>query len=316
MLRFKVVLILVITAIVALLLFGSLPERRFADGMGCTYRTIYKASGPIGLVVTGGSQMQTAVDVEYLEELLAKRDINPNPVYSLARSNYSIITEHLLIRELIAERKVRTALIMIEPASSEVELPERVPKLAEISDVTEVWSLMLGQDFSKKLDTIRQIFVNYFKPTNGGVPPNIFGVAKHHCFRPDSRLDLPIMADAENKWKSLVDTSLDWDFTDQLQKNLLNSVRAMKLVADQHDVELIYILMSGSQDALPDNRLEREFYEATGAAIITLDRKIHDWLSENGRRDTVHINQAGREIFLPWLIERIQKVCRRKEGCF
>lgn len=314
--RFKISLAVVCTGFTALLTFGSLPERRYADGMGCVYRAIYRADSAIGLAVTGGSQMQTAVDVNYTEELLAQRGISFDPVYSVARSNYSIATEHLLMEDLIEERTVKTALIMIEPAATANPLEDWVPQLASVADIPNLLSAMRGDTFTDRLEVVREVIVHHLKPTNDGLPPNYFAKPKPHCGRPDPRLDLKAMSDAEAARAELEGHALQWNLSDPLEQNLLGSVRRMKKLADQHDVELIYILMSATSDPLPDKSIEAAFFEATDVKLITFDEEIHTWLAENGRRDRSHINRAGREVFTPWLIDKISAVCARPEGCF
>ena len=315
--KFWITLTLICMGFVMLIAFGTLPERRYADGLSCYYRLIYADDGPIGVAAVGGSQMRDAVHVLDFDQLLDARGIDHDPTYSIARKNYHFAAEHLLMRDLITQRPVKTALIMIEPFRLDTEVTETTLKIALLSDLPLVWRSLAGTDFTNRVEVMRQIVVNHLKPTNGGRPPNVFAKPRRHCrLSPDQRLDPEEMLDAQQTGRDLSGQTFDWNLQAPLQDGLVQNVRAFRDFAEGYGTKVIYLLMTGTDDPIAPPDLAERFYVETGAPLITFDPELHAWLAENGRRDPVHVNAAGREILMPWLINQIEEVCERPEGCF
>lgn len=306
--------------IAVLFLYGLQPERRYSGGFGCGYRMVYNSTEPIGLMIIGGSRIYTATaDLDKIDELLDEQGIQHNPSHSLAHSINDAAGEHILLRDIIPKRKIKTVLIGLKPRRVEEELAEWVVDVAGFYDLLNLWHYTSGWDFSNRIDILREVIVNHLKPTNGGLPPNILGSPTKICGDPaDYRLDLVALYEAEKERLELYSRKsvLDWDIQDETQRPLVENIQKMKRFADLYNVQLIYILMTGTNEVLPTKQLQEDFFNITGTKLITIDKEIQHRLSEAGRRDAIHINAVGREWFTPWLIEQVQKKCIRKEGCF
>lgn len=317
---FTVALATVALTIVVTAFAGDLPARRYEND-ACQYNMAYlqNPSDDIGLLTLGGSRARVAMQAKHFNEIL--QDLRPDslPVYNFAHSIYSLEKEYVLLRDIVSRRTPKAALIMIEPRQR--DLGSSHPDfhtVAKLEDIPLALSTLWPESKIESLNAVRAILwehLRFFERTEGKLHRQ---ETKVDCDRFDFRLNVPVLERAFSRYeerKELESHVLKWDLTSSNQEGFLRWMRAYKELSQEYDFEIFFILMTGMADKLPPVDLETRFENATGMPLIAFDKNIHAAISPDGRRDGSHINKVGRDIFLPWLIGRIEDKCRSETGC-
>ncbi len=313
--RFWVAVLTMSAFLVATLLLGDRPARRY-QGMDCQYSVIWGDESPLGLVTIGGSRILVTGIVEDVESTLDAKGFDHLPAANIAHSYYSVEKEYVLLRDLLEHRPVKTALVMIEPRGTSFgRLSPDFPSIAKLSDLPKAWQASGHEAPFAVFTDIWTSITSHLKNWNIAHEPKA-KIASTDCAPMDYRLDMIGLADAEKAFKQRAGQSLDWNLESIEDQAVISWVKESQMVADTYGTELFFILMTGTGEFLPDPKLVSNFKEKTGANLIVLDRKIHKKISAAGKRDGSHLNAAGRAIFLPWLIDKIAAQCNNPKGCF
>ena len=321
MLRLGYLLPVFLLIFAGLILVGGQPERRY-HGNTCQYQVIYGDDAALGLVAIGGSRMLAAANASELDSIIASRNPNASPSANIAHSYYSVEKEYVLLRDLLSERPVKTALVMLEPRGNSFgSLHSEYSPIAKLSDIPLTVSAAFQEAPARVLAGIWDIINAHFKPwyaLETALAPRVFDVdpTPLDCAPTDYRLNIVALNNAEQRYQARRGQPLEWDLDAPEEQAVLTWVRASQAIADQHDTALFFILMTGTSEYLPDSALPEIFRQKTGSELIVFDAQIHQQLASDGKRDSSHINAAGRDIFLPWLVDQIAKNCPRQDGCF
>lgn len=308
---------LVCVAWVAILVLGAQPERRYQND-ACQYNMIYKADPkvPIGLLTLGGSRVRVSTHARDLQAIIDERNPEALTMHNLAHSIFVLEKEYVLLRDLLERRNVKSALIMIERPNG--GLDRNIADfftIARLSDIPMAFNALWPENPKYAILSVRDIIwehLRFYARTDG---------KKHKeqtdfdCDKLDYRLNIPALADAEAKFEMSKLETLDWDVLNNSGTVFLRWMKAYKTLADEAGVQIIFIVITATSEPLPSYNLEATFFSKTGMHLITMDREIHEKLSMIGKRDSSHINQQGRRIFLPWLYQRILEKCTRQDGC-
>lgn len=318
--RFITALILLFTATLTALYAGDAPARRYSED-NCQFNMIYGgASTPIGLVTVGGSRMMVSTSGRDFNPILKRTHPNALTVHDMAHSTYSMGKEYVLLRDLLERRSVKAALIMIEPRGANSIFGKADPsytQIAKFGDIPTAIATMWPESGVGAIHTVRDILwqhIAFLNRTDGKLHRE---EGPTDCDRTDNRLNIPVLAQgAENIQTVAEKTNLNWDISSPREAGSMRWIEAYRSLSQKYNVEFFFIVLSGMGEPLPTEGTEEAFASSTGMHLITLTPDLQRQLSPAGRRDISHINKAGREIFLPWLIKRIDEKCTRPDGCF
>ncbi len=314
---FAITASLVGASITAIFYFGSQPERRYADN-GCQYRMIYsqEAGQEAGLLTIGGSRMLVATSGRHFNDILKEAKPDARPVYNMSHSIFTLEKEYFLLRDFLERHSLKTALIMIEPRRKDFgSIHEDAAMIARLSDIPITVRALWPEDPIQSLVAARDVVVQHLKVTERPKEPHE-ETSLHDCDRLDYRLDIEGLNVADVKYRTMGDRRLEWDLSLEEEQGFLKWMDAFHDLKAAHDFELFFLVMTGMSEPLPPPGFETDFRQATGHKLIVLDDAIQAKLSNMGRRDSSHINEKGRDMFLPWLIDRIDAGCERPDGCF
>lgn len=318
MARFFISLTFVLTAALAIFYLGDAPARRYS-GESCPYNMIFGSGArePIGLVTVGGSRVLVATSARDFNPILKRTHPNALTVHNLAHSRYSLEKEYILLRDLLERRSAKAALIMIKPRGSSYGSvhPDYV-KIAKLKDIPTTLEATWQESAVEALSAVRDIFwehIAFFDRTDGKLHPQETSI---DCDRIDNRLNVPVLSEGTRNFPSIMARELKWDLSAPEEAGFMRWMEAYRSLSKKHGVEFFFLLMSGMTELLPAEGMEEAFEKATGMHLITLPEDMQRKLSPGGRRDTSHINKIGRDVFLPWLIKRIDEKCTRPDGCF
>lgn len=316
--RFALAFAIVVLLVGGILWWGDQPERRYEDS-ACQYRMIYGMPDgrqvPIGLVTLGGSRVRVSTSADHFDKILTR--INPSalPVHNLAHSRFSLEKEYVLLRDLLEVRQVKAALVMLKPRFSHHGLahPDYM-EIARLSDIPYAIRALWPERKMAALEAVRGILwehLRFFDRVKQ--PPR--DTTERNCDGVDYRLNIDRLLEGYRAYQR-EQGALHWDLSAPESRGFLWQMQAYKNLAEQHNVQIIFIIMTAADERLPPPGFEQAFERITQMKLITLDKDIQNALSMDGRRDQSHINHAGREIFIPWLIEKIESKCIKAEGCF
>lgn len=313
---FAIAVLLVLSAIASILYVGSTPERRYVDS-ACQYRMIYgqERGQQAGLLALGGSRMRVAASGRQFADILASRKPNALPIYNMAHSIFAFEKEYFLLRDFLERHSLKSALIMIEPRQKDFGSlhPDSIT-IARLNDIPTVVSNLWSEDKAQSLLAARDIFVEHLRFTKRAGKPHK-ETSLHDCDRLDYRISIEALNAADAIYEQMAGRWLDWDLSHEREDGFLKWMAAFRALEEKHDFELFFLLMTGTSEPLPVPGFDETFKGVTGHELITLDENIHATLSKMGKRDSSHINETGREVFIPWLIERIDERCERPDGC-
>lgn len=304
-----------------LIVAGGQAERRY-QGNHCQYQVIYGDTTPLGLVAIGGSRMLVAANTTELDTIIVSRHPNALPSANIAHSYYSVEKEYVLLRDLLLERPVKTALVMLElRGNSFGSLHSEYAPIAKLSDIPLTAAAALHEAPANVLSGIWDIVKAHFKPwyaLETVLAPHVLGddPTPLDCAPADYRLNIEALSNADLRYRSRLGQPLYWDLDAPSEQAVLSWVRASQAIAEEHDTALFFILMTGTSEYLPAPSIVETFRDRTGAELIVFSPDIHMRLAEGGKRDSIHMNAVGRAIFLPWLVEQIEERCTKEDSCF
>lgn len=314
---FAIAVTLVVSSLVFAMYVGASPERRYADS-SCQYRMIYgqERGQQAGLLTLGGSRLRVATSGRHFSDILAERKSDTLPIYNLSHSIYALEKEYFMLRDFVQRHSLKAALVMIEPRKADFgKIHPDSATIARLTDIPVAVRNLWPEDRMQSLVAARDIVAQHLKFTQKVGKPHK-ETSLLDCDRLDFRLSIDGLDKAEVKYRQAIGQHLDWDLSSELAGGFLRWMDAFRGLEQEHDFELFFLLMTGFSEPLPSPAFEGTFEDVTGHKLITLDQDIHARLAEMGRRDSSHINEMGRDMFLPWLIEKIDDKCDRQDGCF
>ena len=317
MTRFLIGLGVFLLAIVAMLIAGGTPERRY-ESAACQYKMIYDYAPdqPMGLVTVGGSRVRVSTNATDFNELLRETRPDAAPMHNLSHSIYSIGKEYVLLRDLARRHDIKSAVVMIEERSRDFGAahPDFI-EIARLKDLPLAVRALWLESRAGAVSAVKGVFLEHFRFFDSVGTPHR-ETTQYDCDQLDYRLNVEILADADDKFEQQLGQTFDWDLSASQEDGFAVWIDAYKRLADENKFQIMFLLFSATTEPLPSLATEQKFADIFGVPIITLDNEIHASLSKDGKRDASHINAKGREIFLPWLIERIEEKCTRPDGCF
>lgn len=316
MIRFRLVLICVMLALGAILLWGDEKERRY-ERSACQYRMIYdyEPEPAMGLVTLGGSRVRVSTSATHFNELLSKLRPEALPVHNLAHSVYAIGKEYVILRDLLENHKPKSVLVMIKPRSANFgSAHPSFIEIARLSDIPLAIKTIWPESRMNALLAARDILLQHLNPLER-VGKQHSEMTDRNCDKLDYRLNVQSLHSAQRIYEVASQKVLDWDLTAPSERGFLQWMAAFQKLREKTGVEFIFLLMTGTSEPLPAADMGKKFEEITGMPLITLDRELHAKLSAGGKRDSSHLNEIGRVDFIPWLIGKIEQKCRRSDGC-
>lgn len=314
----------VLAAVISLsiiLWLGDRPERRY-EGSPCQYRMIYgtdENDRPMGLVTLGGSRVLVATKADHFNQVLKVRNSDALPVHNMAHSHFSLEKEYVLLRDLLEVRRPKAALVMIEPRYAGSKQYGKVHpdyvEIARLSDIPYAVRALWPEDRLAAVAVVRDILWEHFRFFDRVKnPPR--GTTSQNCYPKDHRLNVDQIWEGYRLHQKSKAATLQWDLTAPDGRGFLRQIAEFKKLSEHYGMPVIFILMTGSGEPLPERDFDLRFESVTGMKLIILDEHIQAALTMGGRRDRSHINHKGREMFLPWLIDQIEKKCHSSKGCF
>ncbi|WP_282611401.1 hypothetical protein [Pelagibius sp. Alg239-R121] len=329
-LQVVVVVALVIGIAVYTIARGEETRVRYV-GTDCIYYLIYENTGAIDLVGIGGSRMMTSFDADDVERKLAAIGKPNRVVYNMSQSHFSLEKSYVVFRDLIERRKVKTAVIMLEPrqfAARPGQLHEKFLSVAKLSDIPLALSAVSSENPLQGIRGISDMIKQKLK-----IPPEVPSCLgkntgrsicnrfvhqegkTRNCHSGDYRFNLDVLNNVTEQNKTKTDKPYVWNFDDDRESFNDTYIRALKKIADGHEVSLFFVYLNRSTRANPDLKTSEIFEEKYGLPLLVLPRHLEHELATMGRRDEAHIYSKGREKYLPWLFRAIQKKCPNPEGC-
>lgn len=317
MIRLLVSTCVVLVALGTLLWMGDKPERRY-ESEACPHRIIYDYTPDpaMGLVTLGGSRVRVSTSEPDFNAYLAAERPDAVPMHSVAHSIFSLEKEYVILRDLLENHAVKSVIIMIEPRRADFGAAHPdFTEIARLKDIPLAVSTLWPESPINAVRAARDIIFQHL---------DIFDkVGEQHrqmtvrgCDALDYRLDVGQLDQADRMYRTLGTERLEWDLMAPEEEGFLRWMAAYRALAQQTGTEIMFLLMTATSEPLPPDDLEIRFENITGLPLITLDRDMHDQLVAMGKRDSGHINKPGRDIFIPWLVAKIESKCRRTDGCF
>lgn len=313
---FPVAVVAVLAGIGATLWAGSLPERRYEND-ACQHRMIYNYAPEteMGLVTLGGSRVRVSTNATDFNRVLEELRPDAAPMHNLAHSYFSIGKEYVLLRDLLEHHSPKAVVIMIEPRKADFgDAHPGFADIARLSDIPLAVSALWPESPLAAIRAGRDIVFEHLFPFDRAGRQHR-EMTDHNCDRLDYRLSVDILDRAATRFETVSRTTLDWDLTQPAEDGFLRWMTAYRALSEASGTQVMFLLVTATTEPLPAADMESRFEEATGLALITLDPALHARLSADGKRDASHMNAAGREEFLPWLITRIEEKCSQPEGC-
>jgi len=315
--RFVFAGLLAFTALICAVALGSTPERRY-ESAACQYRMIhdYTPEQGFGLVTVGGSRMRVATSAREFNPLLAEKVPQAAPMHNLSHSYFTLEKEYVLIDELLRKHGAKSVLVMIEPRQADFgKAHPDFLEIARLQDIPLTMKALWSEDPHAAFSAAKAVVFQHLRFIDRVGKPHK-EMTLFDCDRLDYRLDVRALDAANKKYISGPLGTLNWSLDDPDQHGLAVWLNAYKELAEKYDTEIMFMLITATPEPLPDPALEAKFLEKFDMPLITLDPELHAVLSEGGKRDASHINQQGRAVLLPWLIDEIAAKCRREDGCF
>ncbi|KIC40946.1 hypothetical protein RA28_21420 [Ruegeria sp. ANG-S4] len=313
---FFITLALIVCGVAVVVWIGAQPERRY-ETSACQYRMIheYKPEHEIGLVTVGGSRMRVSTNAQHFDEILAEIRPGSLPVHNLAHSYFSIGKEYVLIEEFLENHNPKAIVVMIRRRTGDYGTVHRdFVDIARLKDIPLVVHALWPEDRLNAIRAARDVVLKHLVPLRRVQAPHP-EMTIRNCDRLDFRLDALALDNGAKKFETLDGVTVDWELSDPRQEGLRRWIAAFKELSNRTGTDIIFLSITATWEPLPEKGLELEFEAETGMPLIVLDRELHRKLVEDGKRDESHMNQAGREIFLPWLVSRIEEKCSRSDGC-
>lgn len=309
---------ILLLAISGILAWGDQPSRRYVYD-DCQYNMIYLADpeAPVGLVTIGGSRVGVSTPASEFQAVVDARASDAELVHNLTHGHFALEKEYVLLRDLLERRQVKTALIMMAPFGGNVEnTHEDFLTIARLSDIPlAVFTLGIA-NFEDAVLSVRNIVwrhLNIFSRTTGALRGDETDV---NCNRFDYRLDTEMLYRADQAYENEDLGTLDWPIASEEDTAFMRWMEAYRELEEQYGIQIMFLMITATDEPLPPAGFEDDFFERTRMHLITFDREIHHLLAKNGKRDSHHINLQGRQIFLPWLYDKIVEKCERADGCF
>lgn len=329
MLRLAVSGILTLFLCAVVLWLGGSEERRY-ENYECNQRMIYdyKPVGEMGLLTLGGSRIRVATATPDFDLFMDEEDMSSGLVHNLGHTNYSLGQEYVFLRDALEKHSPRSVLVMVEPRMAKFGTVEQgFIETARLSDIPLAMRTAWVEEPRVAISVVRDIFVKhlyvmrpiknlmkkYLRISNSSLAkryPN-----PRNCDTGDHRLSVQKLANAEQKYNEVSKQILEWDLSSGSEVGFLRWMKAYKLLADSRNVGIIFLLMTGTDEPLPQEGFSKKFEDVTGMPIITLTSELHEIISRNGKRDNIHLNSLGRKEFIPWLIDQIKEKCRLEVKC-
>ncbi len=267
-------------------------------------------------MTVGGSRMRVSTNARHFDEVLAELRPGALPVHNLAHSYYSIGKEYVLTKEFLERHNPKAVVVMLEQRLERLgAVRPQLTRIARLSDIPLLVSAVWPEDKLNAIRAARDVIFEHLAPFGRVQSPHP-EMTIRNCDRLDYRLDVLALDQAAKIYESVSNKTAEWDLTDPGHDGLKRWIAAFKDLSRESNTEIIFLLITATAEPLPAPELEREFEAETGMPLIIFDEELHKKLVENGKRDNSHMNQAGREIFLPWLVSRIEEKCSRSDGCF
>lgn len=315
MARFYFALALCAIGLGAVLVIGDLPARRYAYS-DCLHEVSYGYSGhEAALLIAGGSRIReatTSLDFETYVDL--DNRVNGS-IVNLSHSIFSIGKEYVLVRDYLQRNSANITLIQIRPNLVPKERPRGdFEEIARLSDIPLAWRAQESSGLAAQFSHVKQIVLSHFSISEE-VDPAAVNIQNGNCVWRQYPFAHAAMLYGVEQYGELGDQQLEWDIDQSLSKELGIWVNVFKELEDRYDTQVIFLLMTASNEPLPHPNFSDEFYERTGIHLITLPPDLHAQLITEGKRDLTHLVPEGREIFLPWLVKEIRERCLDSSQC-
>ena len=312
-------LCIVFSIFTSMLWYGNSAERRYKNS-ACQYRMIYNYSPKpeMGLVTLGGSRLRVSTSARHFNQILNKLRPNYSPMHNLSHSVYSLEKEYVIARDMLAEKKVKTLLIMIEPRPGSNDYGRAHPdflEIAKLSDIPLAVKAYWPESAITAINAVKGIIVEHLKISER-VGKQSNEMSDRDCDKYDYRLNVDVLDRGLSTFNKISGIRKDWNLDASNEEGFLQWMKHFHRLSTKTNTQIIFLLLTATNEYLPKSKVENNFFNKTQMQLITLSPEIHAMLSPWGKRDNSHLNEKGREIFIPWLVEQIENKCMRKDGCF
>lgn len=319
-----------VIVVVGLILQGERAAIRYAD-TACPYYLIYENEGPVDLLGIGGSRMLTAFDADHIGRVLSQRGQGELVVYNASHSHYVLEKELTIFRDFVENRRVRNAVIMLQPRENDVSVGRVNEEFAAIASIRDIPVTLRATSHESGMVTMRtglDVLQHRLSPPDalesclGQEKPRgicrrwVTNDAPHrNCHAGDYRTKLDVLLANASRLQSENVNKFNWSLAAAEQKFTEVLVREFVRVARSNDVNLFFLFVARATQAVPEAAASEAFEAKFGVPLLIPPDEIVMKIARMGTRDITHIYEPGRDIYLPWLIDEIENKCPAGKHC-
>ncbi len=251
----------------------------------------------------------------YIQKEANSRGLKNYVVYNVSHSHFFIEKEYVIARDLLERHQVKQMVVMLQPRNWVAKsISEDMHQLATLSDFIRISAASLTEG---KLDGLQMLFSSIFQRAFTArktaaeceegkcLSRNVPNSKSKNCHAGDFPYHLPKLLALEKKAIPALKRRLKWNPSETKERYHDIFITAFVELARKHKVRLSFLYLPRTNQPRPEVKMLSSFKDLYGVPLIMPPENIRAQLSLSGRRDATHMTAAGREYFLPWLLDTL-----------
>lgn len=311
-----VLLFLAFLSVGFLYYFSDKPEYRYRE-FPCNYHMAYETTGDVALAGIGGSRMKVSFGAEQISREIEKISGEASPVFNISHNRKGMDLEFVLIRDFLEQHSTDVMFVFYEPRQK----PTPHVQYFSAAKTTDFRHLLFADRnksiFVRISDTLKLFSTRFDRWKKVNVRTRLIrsGDNFYDCHSSDMLLNVDKVVSGGEVIPADTIAPDKMDITSNDDAYQIYFMKRITKLGNMHGTKMVFIHLPFRNKSTMSDQFQEDFFELIGAPLWVLPPSLRDELAYVGYRDNTHLYAPGRDIYIDWLVKKLERNCYIAEVC-